>query len=139
MDSANFWGGFGGLAVALGLFPGAVAVAQAPDWSVLLPNPWFKLAIACWAVGLLALVRMAWLRTAHLHAEGHRCPDPEAHTERPRSLVAEPHISTGPSSAVLVPDAPAATPRSPDEGVVSGPFPPQAPSTRPPQIGRAHV
>lgn len=84
MDSANFWGVFGGLAVALGLFPGTVAVAQVtPDWSVLLSNPWFKVAIGFWAVGVVALLRMAWLRTAHLYAEGHRCPDPEAHT-RPR-------------------------------------------------------
>jgi len=85
MDSVKFWGAFGALVVALGLFPGAVGVAQVtPKWSGLPSNGWFDVAVAFWAVGLLALLRMAWLRTAHLHAEGHRCPDPEAHSERPR-------------------------------------------------------
>jgi hypothetical protein len=81
MDSVNFLGIFGALAAALGVVPGAVGAAMVgPKWSGLLSNVWFDIAIACWTIGLLALVRMAWLRTAHLHAEGHRCPDPEAHT-----------------------------------------------------------
>ena len=80
MDSVNFWGIFGALAAGLGVVSGAVGAGMVgPKWSGLLSNVWFDVAIACWVVGLLALVRMAWLRTAHLHAEGHRCPDPEAH------------------------------------------------------------
>jgi hypothetical protein len=109
MDSVNFWGGFGGLVEALGLFPGAMGVAKVtPKWSGLPSNGWFDVALAFWAVGLLALLRMAWLRTAHLHAEGHRCPDPEAHSERPRR----------PEDIIRR-----------CEGVVSGSLPPGRPST----------
>jgi hypothetical protein len=88
MDSVNFWGIFGALAAGLGVVPGAVALAVvSPKWSGLLSNVWFDIAIAFWSLGVLAFLRMAWLRTAHLHAEGHRCPDPEAHTQPKPGVV----------------------------------------------------
>lgn len=109
MDSVNFWGVFGALIAGLGLFPGTLGVAQVtPKWSGLPSNGWFDVALAFWAVGLLALLRMAWLRTAHLHAEGHRCPDPGAHSERPMR----------PEDIIRR-----------DERVVSGSLPPGRPST----------
>jgi hypothetical protein len=113
MDSVNFWGIFGALAAGLGVVPGAVAVAVvSPKWSRLLSNVWFDIAIAFWAVGVLALLRMAWLRTAHLHAEGHRCPDPEAHTHtQPRLGVVRNEINIESTLPLKVP--PPVAPRSP--------------------------
>jgi hypothetical protein len=122
MDSVNFWGVFGGLAAALGVVPGAVGVGiVSPKWSGLLSNVWFDIAIACWAVGLLALVRMAWLRTAHLHAEGHRCPDPEAHT-RARPIADVVRHDGNPVSALPL-QVPSALPRTPAAANAKTPTP----------------
>lgn len=82
-----------------------------PKWSGLLSNVWFDVAIACWAVGLLALVRMAWLRTAHLHAEGHRCPDPQAHI-RP-GPIEDVVQRDGNAVSALPLQVPSASPRTP--------------------------
>jgi hypothetical protein len=122
MDSVNFWGIFGALAAALGVVPGAVGAAMVgPKWSGLLSNVWFDIAIACWAVGLLALVRMAWLRTAHLHAEGHRCPDPEAHI-RPEPI--EDVVQRDGNTVSALPlQVPSASPRTPAAADVKIPTP----------------
>jgi hypothetical protein len=80
MDSADFWAKVGGLVAALGVFPSAVGVAEtSPHWSRLLTNPWFDAGAACEVLAFVALIRVFFLRLAHLHAEAHRCPDPAAH------------------------------------------------------------
>jgi hypothetical protein len=80
-ERAIFWVALAGVVLVVGgifVSLGATQVAASPG-AHLWANRWFVIGICVMGLGVLALWWALTLYMAHRHAEGHFCPDPEAH------------------------------------------------------------
>jgi len=78
-DSANFWVALGAAVVLASSIPLGIGVARTPHDQTLWSCGWFIAGVGIFAIGALMLLWSLVLFLAHRHAEGHMCPNPEAH------------------------------------------------------------
>ncbi len=78
-DRAQFWVLFTGAVGLIGGIFTAIGVARTPAGHELWSEGWFVVGIGAIFVGVLCLLWGLVLFLAHRHAEGHMCPDPDAH------------------------------------------------------------
>lgn len=80
-DRALFWLALAGVVMVLGgiLVGAGVVLAVAQPAKDVWGNGWFRVGIAVMVLGAVMVWWAFTLYVAHRHAEGHMCPDPEAH------------------------------------------------------------
>jgi len=83
-DRAIFWLALAGAVIVIGGIVGGGGVTQVATHSGvdLWSNGWFRAGAGIMVAGILMLWWALTLYIAHRHAEGHVCPDPDAHKLR---------------------------------------------------------
>lgn len=88
-DSAVFWVALAAAVAVIGGILMGAGVARTQQGHDLWSSGWFIAGVAVTGMGVLMLLYALVLFLAHRHAEGHMCPDPDAHragSDRPNTV-----------------------------------------------------